>query len=57
MPVSATNALESVPTLVDKVENVLADILDKPPMLVDSVDAVGRKRRIIVEMVDTLIAV
>jgi hypothetical protein len=57
MSVSATNALESVPTLVDKVENVLADILDKPPMLVDSVDAVGRKRRIIVEIVDTLIAV
>ena len=55
--VRATYAFERVPRLVERVENVLAAILDNPPMLVDKVEPVGRKRRMIVEIVDTFIAV
>jgi hypothetical protein len=55
--VLATYAFESVPRLVERVENVLAARLDSPPMLVDKVEPVGRKRRMMVEMVETFIAV
>jgi hypothetical protein len=51
------DVLDKVPTLVEIVEKALRDTLDKLPMLVDRVDAVGRKRRIMLEMVETLIAV
>jgi hypothetical protein len=51
------DVLDNVPTLVEIVEKALRDTLDKLPILVDRVDAVGRKRRIMLEMVETLIAV
>jgi arginyl-tRNA synthetase len=51
------DVLDKVPTLVEIVEKALRDTLDKLPILVDRVDAVGRKRRIILEIVETLIAV
>lgn len=51
------DVLDKVPTLVEIVEKALRDTLDKVPILVDRVDTVGRKRRIMLEMEETLIAV
>ena len=51
------DVLDNVPTLVEIVEKALRDTLDKLAILVERVDTVGRKRWIMLEMVETLIAV